>query len=292
MVRVLLFFFLLICPTLAGATERPAQLQFADSLQAEGDYYRAITEYKRFIFEQPDSSLVPDARLAIASSLIAGKRWQQADHSLEQLFLLHPQSPEAAKGRLLYAGSAYERGNFGLARQRYRTLQQQATDPETINYTNFRIGWTFLEQDRPQKAGKTFSLLPSPQKMTLLKDVANYQALPQKSPLVAGSLSAVLPGAGQLYTGRTRQALLSFTLNSLFILASLEAFDNENYAVGGILLFFEAGWYGGNIYNAVNNTHKYNQRQKHQFREKIRSQLNLRLGMRTQTPWISLSYQF
>ena len=38
----------------------------------------------------------------------------------------------------------------------------------------------------------------------------------------------------------------------------LRAFDSGNEAVGGLLLFFEAGWYTGNIYNAASNAHKFN----------------------------------
>ncbi len=292
MTRNLLLVFLLLIPALAGAAELPSQLQFADSLRAEGDHYRAITEYKRFIFQQPDSPLVHRARLSIASSLIAGQRWQQADASLETLLSLHPQSPEATRGRLIYADSAYERGNFGLARERYRSLRKRATDEGTINYSNFRIGWTFLEQDKPQNAVNSFNLLPPQDKEQLLAGLADYQGLAQKSPLLAGSLSAALPGAGQLYSGRLRQALLSFVLNGAFILATVEAFDNENYAVGGILLFFEAGWYGGNIYNAVNNAHKYNQRIKHNYRQQMRSRLKLQLGILEEAPWLTLNYRF
>lgn len=292
MTRYLLLFLLLFLPATLGATDLPTQLQFADSLAADNDHYRAITEYKRFLFLHPDSPLVPQARLSIATSLIAGKRWKNADRSLEDLLSLHPQSPEAIKGRHIYADSAYERGEFGLARQRYRALAKRQTDAETLNYTNFRIGWSFLEQDKPQKARTSFSLLPQQQKDRLLEDLQTYQALPQKSPLIAGGLSTILPGAGQIYTGRLRQAALSFLLNGAFILGAIEAFNEENYAVGGILLFFEIGWYGGNIYNAVNNAHKHNDRAKHNYKQQMRSRLNLQFGMLKKTPLVSLNYHF
>ena len=292
MTRYLLLFLLLLLPATINATDLPAQLQFADSLAADSDHYRAITEYKRFLFLQPDSPLAPQVRLSIATSLIAGKRWKQADTSLEDLLNRHPQSLAATKGRRIYADSAYERGEFGLARERYRALAKKQTDPETLNYSNFQIGWTFLEEDNPQKARTSFSLLPQQQKKLLLEDLDAYQILPQKSPLLAGSLSAALPGAGQVYTGRLRQAALSFLLNGAFILGAIEAFNNENYAVSGILFFFEIGWYGGNIFNAVNNAHKYNERTKHTYKQQMRSRLNLQLGMLKKSPMITLNYNF
>ena len=287
---LLLVFVFLPGTLLAGTFDQ--QLQFADSLAAENDHYRAITEYKRFLFLQPDSSLAPQARLSIATSLIAGKRWQQADKSLEDLFSLHPRSPEAAKGRLIYANIAYERGDFSVARDRYRELAKNVDHPETLDYSNYKIGWTFLEQDNPQKARTLFSLLPQHQKELLFEDLETYQGLPQKSPFLAGSLSTILPGAGQAYTGRLQQAAVSFLLNGAFILGTIEAFNNENYAVGGILLFFEIGWYGGNIYNAVNNAHKFNKRTKHEFKQQMRRRLNLQLGMIERRPIVALNYHF
>ncbi len=292
MTRYLFLLFLLLLPTTLRATDLPAQIQFADSLAADNDHYRAITEYKRFLFLEPDSPLAPQVRLSISTSLLSGKRWEQADASLENLLLLHPQSPEAAKGQLIYANSAYERGDFSLARDRYRSLAKTQPDADTLNYTNFRIGWTFLEQDNPQKARTHFSLLPQHQKDQLLNDLESYQSLHQKSPFIAGSLSAILPGTGQIYTGRLRQAALSFLLNGAFIYGAIEAFNNENYAVGGILLFFEIGWYGGNIYNAVNNAHKFNVRIKHKHKEQMRSRLNLQIGMLKNTPLVTLNYHF
>jgi hypothetical protein len=36
--------------------------------------------------------------------------------------------------------------------------------------------------------------------------------------------------------------------------------QHDNYVVGGILTFFELGWYSGNIYSAVASAHKYNKK--------------------------------
>jgi hypothetical protein len=49
------------------------------------------------------------------------------------------------------------------------------------------------------------------------------------------------------------------------IFAAVEAFDNDNEALGGLLTFFEIGLYSGNVYSAVNSAHKYNRKQKHDF---------------------------
>ena len=127
---------------------------------------------------------------------------------------------------------------------------------------------------------------------TFSQAIASYRALELKSPPLAMSLSALVPGSGQLYVGRVRQAALAFALNGIFILGTLEAFQNENYVVGGILLFLEVGWYGGNIYNAGNNAHKYNQRMKHRYRQQMKSQLQWQLGWVKGQPGLLLSGHF
>jgi len=78
--------------------------------------------------------------------------------------------------------------------------------------------------------------------------------------VLAGILSGFLPGSGQLYNGRLGDALLAFLLNGLFVVGTVEAVRSNKPAVAGILSFFEAGWYTGNVYGAVNGTHKYNRR--------------------------------
>lgn len=290
--KILILVLLFLLPALSQAASLTDQLGFADSLAAEGDHYRAITEYKRFIFTRPDSQFVPRARLSIATSLLAGQRWQEADDVFETLFTLHPTTREATVGRILYADSAYDRGAFSTARERFRTLRKKTQNAKTINYANFRIGWTFLEQNRARAAGETFDLLPPDTRQALATQLEQFKTLPQKSPRLAAALSVILPGGGQAYTGRYRQAATAFLLNGVFILGALEAFDNNNNVTGGILLFFELGWYGGNIYNATNNAYKYNQRIRHDFMEQMRERIKLQAGLVGKVPLLGLSYRF
>ena len=84
-------------------------------------------------------------------------------------------------------------------------------------------------------------------------------------PGLAGTLAAVLPGSGHFYTGRKRDGTVAFLLNAAFIWGAVESYNKENYALGGILTFFELGWYFGNIYSAVSSAHKYNRRLKDEY---------------------------
>lgn len=288
--RFVLLLFFLCCwvPTLSAET-LPANLAFADSLAARGDHFRAVTEYQRFLFLQPQSPLAARVRLSLADELSALENWQEVDETLQKLVQLQPLSPAGREARRLLADSAYERGDFGLARHRYRLLLAEAEDK---NYAREQIGWTYLEQDQPASALQSFRLLSRNDLENFRHSVDNYQALELKSPPLAMTLSAIVPGSGQLYVGRVRQAALSFALNGIFILGTLEAFQHENYVVGGLLLFLEVGWYGGNIYNAGNNAHKYNQTIKKNFLQQMKSDLGWRLGWLHGQPGLLLSGRF
>ena len=109
----------------------------------------------------------------------------------------------------------------------------------------------------------------------MLRGLENIGNIPHKSPAVAGTLAAIVPGAGHLYTQRRRDALVAFLLNGVFIWSAVELFDDEKYVTGGIVTFFELGWYTGNIYSAVSSAHKFNKRTKKDFLQGLRDRVNL-----------------
>ena len=286
---ILLLLLLLVFAPAAHAD--PDLLSFADSLAAEEDHYRAITEYKRFLHYYPADSRAAYAQLAIAQSLLEGQRWEQADLAMEKVWSRYPDSLEAVEARKLYAEAAYERGDYEAAQLRYQELKNISPD-ETNEISEYKIGLSQLQQNKPEEARASFAKLPTPLDRQLMLSLDKYQQLTRKSPRLAGTLSAILPGAGQFYTERPRQAGVAFALNAAFIYGAVEAWNNENYAVAGILSLFEIGWYGGNIYNAMNNAHKFNHRQEQRFLERLQQRFGLSLGWQQGNPQLQALFRF
>jgi TM2 domain-containing membrane protein YozV len=87
------------------------------------------------------------------------------------------------------------------------------------------------------------------------------QRLSLKSPLLAGLLSAVLPGLGQLYAGRWVDAVVALLVNTVLIGGTvLLALPPTSSLVGAIVLgVFASGFYGGSIYNAVSDANRANE---------------------------------
>ncbi len=285
-----LFLLLLLLLVPQPLLAEPDRISFAESLAAEGDHYRAITEFKRFLHYQPKDPRAAQAQLAIAISLRAGKRWKKLDRALEKVWLNYPDSPQVLQARKLYADAAFAQKNYAEARQRYQTLKEQV--PAAEKQTVYRIGLSYLQDDQPDAAEQSFAQLPAADRQLLQHYLGDYRQLPRKSPPLAGTLSAILPGAGQLYTEHPKQAAMAFALNAAFIYGAVEAWNHENYAVSAILSLFEIGWYGGNIYNAMNNAHKYNRKQQEQLIKRLQTQFNLSLSLHKNSPLLQAEFRF
>ena len=267
---VLVYATVLLAHPAAASTSDDQALGFADHLFTQQDYYRAITEYERFLFLSPQHQRARYARYRIARCYFEGDKLSTAIQLLRELTAESTADEDGLNALHLLADSYYRRREYDRARETYADFLQRAPNDPRADAVRVRIGWTYLREGDWRQAGTEFESIPptSPlreQAEALAEDVKGYPAIPSKSPALAGWMSAVLPGAGQLYIERPRDATVSFLLNGLFIWATAEQFRKDNHVTGGILLFFEAGWYVGNIYNAVGGAHKYNRRARSGF---------------------------
>ncbi len=99
----------------------------------------------------------------------------------------------------------------------------------------------------------------SEQAQSLARAHAAFDSLPTRRPGLAMGLSAILPGAGQLYNRRWGDALIAFGLNALFASATYYSFaELESVPLGvGSALFF-SGFYVGNLVNAKQGVDRHN----------------------------------
>lgn len=162
-----------------------------------------------------------------------------------------------------------------------------------------QIALTYLKEEKWQEAAGEFRKINKNSKLYpkgeyFAQGLDRIQEVPQKSPGMAGVLAAVLPGAGHLYCERYRDASIAFLLNGAFIWGIVESFEHNNYVVGGILTFFELGWYSGNIYSAVSSAHKYNQKKKQEYLDFLQkgSDLSIGISLQGKYPMLSLRYDF
>ena len=263
----------------AGEGDREKQLGFAESLYSEGDYYRAITEYKRFNFLYPVDLLVEKSDFRIGECYFKAKRWSEAIDVFKPFILKYPRGSFRDNAIFMRGQAEKQLKRYPDALSTFDELikSQSSAFSDKARYERAMI---LVEQEEWVKAREAFATLSedNPLYSSALRfsqGLERMDQIPQKSPAVAGTLAAILPGAGHLYTERPRDALVSFLLNGSFIWAAIELFRNNNYVAGGIVTFFEIGWYSGNIYSAVSSAHKFNRRVQDEFIQGLKEKSGL-----------------
>ena len=256
------------------------QFEFAESLFEQADFYRAIGEYKRLIFLCPDAvALCEKAYFKTGVSYFRAKRWQSAIEAFDVFLISFPDSRMA--GEALYFKGMSEK-SLSLHEESLATFAR-IIEAETGEYRAkaiYQSALVLVDMEKWERAGELFSKVPRESRLydsagVFSAGLENIGNIPHKSPAVAGTLAAIVPGAGHLYTQRRRDALVAFLLNGVFIWSAVELFNDEKYVTGGIVTFFELGWYTGNIYSAVSSAHKFNRRTKKDFLQGLRDRVNL-----------------
>ncbi|MEW5721824.1 MAG: tetratricopeptide repeat protein [Thermodesulfobacteriota bacterium] len=287
---LLLLILALAVPVRPVAGQEPPghYLDFARHLFDEGDYFRSITEAKRFIFLSPQDPQRVEAELLIARALYQAGQYREAREAFRPVFA-QTGRPDLAAQALLELGRCLEALDSGRdAVAYYQGLTTEPAlpaghEPEIRNTAWYRLGWLLLEAGRWRESREAFDRVEKNHELKasavdLARRAPEGLGLDYRSPAAAGVLSGILPGAGQVYTGRPVDAGLAFTLNAAFLYGALEAYHDENWGVFALLGLMEIGWYGGNIYNAVNGAHIHNREEKDRFLRRIKRDHGWRLG--------------
>lgn len=275
MIALVLAMSLLAADAAAPATD-DATLGFAHSLYSEGDFYRSITEAKRFLYDHPKEPRAAEAKLLIGECYLAGSQWTAAAAALEPLVAAGVSGKVGADAAFSLADARMGGGDYDLAALEYHRFGEDYPEDPRAALSLLRTGWArmfaadVLATLDPKKgrvafkaAARELDAVPasSPEKFRATKLAGGAHRLavmPARSPALAGAFSAILPGAGQLYAGRWKDGLIAFLVNGLFIGGATESFLKGNDTAGAILVLFEMGWYSGNIYSAINSAHRCN----------------------------------
>jgi len=258
------------------------QFDFAQSYMEKGEYSRAISEFERFVYFFPKERRVSLVRHLIGVCYLKDGRYKNARKVFLRTVGDDPNSPFAGKALFLIGESYYEQGASDEAKYYFGQVLERYPSRQLENAARYRLGWTRMQENRWLEASEDFKKVG---KGSQLYDSAKYlsteslkgELLPYKDPVYAGIMAGIIPGLGHAYVSRYKDAIVAFLLNGLFIWATIESFHQDHNVLGGILAFFEVGWYSGNIYSAVNVTHKWNRKVRDDFRKGLIDRLDLHL---------------
>jgi len=275
-------FFLMGILLLAGVSnaadgltiDADSQYRFARSRLEAHAFDEAIAEFNRFIHFFPDDPRVPRARFQTGMAHYRAGRYAAAAAVFDRQTRNYAGLPLQNEAFFMLSRSHADQGRIEQAILDLHNLKAVAADIDVIDRARYEQGWLYVQQGRWQQADQAFDAITPANRSRygigdLRQSLAANDAIPTKNPTLAGTFSMV-PGGGQLYCGRYRDALTAFLVNAGLILAAWEAFDNDLPALGGVISFVEFGFYAGNIYGAVSSAHKFNRDRVDAFKNQLK----------------------
>ncbi len=228
--------------------------RFALERLAEGDGPRAVTEALRLRSYYPDTPLADDARFLEGTAYARARRHDQAIAAFRTLAHESPQSPLAPHARYQEALSLYDAKRYDDAADAFARVGAPWEDESAYLGVLSRIHarrWDEAADAMEAQAANPArpAGAPSPSEIRAGNDLG------RKSPRLAGTMSAILPGTGQMYAGRTSDGFHALFWNGLFAAATIESLHEDLDAAavvsGGLFLVF----YVANIRNAAVAAH-------------------------------------
>ncbi len=258
------------------------QLRVADAFMEEKEYYRAITEYKRFLILFPDSTQGDYALLQTGIAYLRGGESEGAMKSFEALRERYPQSCHVAASLFFDAMALWKAGSSKKSGDCFLALATEHPDSPYSPQALAAAALIELDGDNPQASrvllSRFIEVYPDHPEIGSVRSaitmIDGYAQLPQKSEVLAGILSALVPGAGYAYAGDYGTAVMSFFVNGAFIAGAWTAFAKELYAVGGVVGGVGAPFYIGNIYGSALAVKKSNGAIKQRVREQVYATLD------------------
>jgi putative component of membrane protein insertase Oxa1/YidC/SpoIIIJ protein YidD len=246
----------------------PASPAFADHLYADEDYARAAAEYLR-VRLAPSS----DPRTRDYATLMAGESFLRSGEfgRARQAFTAANHGPNAdlalyGNARAWFAESEYENARSALDHIEDRHLATRRTALQ---------GWSYLRQYRFQDAADAFACDDA------LADLAAMDPgrIRGRSRTLGTIMSAVIPGSGQVYSGRTGDGIYSLItvattgLVTYWFAANPE--KDRTYIKTSLFGVLTALFYTGNVYGANIAARDYNNLQRRRYLERAETILRI-----------------
>ena len=242
------------------------EIKFADHLFLSHKYQLALLEYERLLFAETELSKQHYYQNQISKCYFHLNDYASLNKLYKQLLRTKHASREVKNnirflmGKHFYLKKDYEKSQNYL---NINTDKSSAQFKAEVNYlmglNDLHLGNWDLAEVKMKAIQPNTNLYTQAQNYYSIQDEINK--LPRKSPATAGWLSAVIPGAGYMYTNRPGTGIAALIINSLFIWASVESFQNKQYAIFATTALLGSGWYVGAIKGSYNAGVRFNIKQ-------------------------------
>lgn len=212
---------------------------FADFLFCEKDYLRAINEYTKYL-NTTDNDTV-QFKIALAYS-----RMNDVESSLKIIDKIKETS-------VFHEKSLSEKLKLLFILNNDSAFYQFAKKVvgSDIRYQKLYLCYGLLNKIKYGDKNKFLVAFDDEEKVSMEKFYDQKLNPPYKSEMLAGILSAIIPGSGKIYTKDYGDGITSFLLTGLFSYLAYTNFDHKHYTRAWIFTALGAGFYAGNVYGSV-----------------------------------------
>ena len=256
---------------------------FADALMRQADYYRAITEYKRVIYECPGDSLQKHSLLQIATAYRKSGKLRSSVRYSEAFLQRSDLSASQRWSGNVNLGMAYLEDHmpqFALPPLRI------ADASDTTGFPALCLGLADLQMRRLESAEACFSKGEATSRDSMFRQQAaalarateQFSRRPRKSSLAASLMSAVVPGAGQVYCGHTYDGIQAFlyTASAAFATYAMYRYEHDvkdHLALTYVGLSITTMFHSANILGAHRTARYYNWKQEQDFSDSAQKEV-------------------
>ncbi len=255
------------------------QISIDDNIQF-GKYLFGTKQYEDaiYLFQKTDLVEAKHGQIDTINFFLAKSYYQIKDfpHAISYFSRLHNTHKLMALEATYF--EAYLYATIGEHTKAISTLNLVNTDSLVLNrLTTFEKAGTYLLQ-RNLKAFDELSISFdrsiyqfAQQEGSLLNIRQDLKEHKNKSPLLAGALSALIPGSGKIYAGKTGEGIVGLLINGILGLQTYEAYRKDGFQsarfwiFGSVFSFFYIGNIWGSVFTVKISNDEFNEAVNHQI---------------------------
>ncbi len=223
-------------------------VSFARWLAVGGDCRRAETEYLRVAHLSRSDDWRRWSYYQIGASYFEAGAWTDAESAYLQAGMLSADAAQRELARHLVAASLFNDGRYGGS-------EDMLYGPDLMPRALALRGLCRMTWGDWDAAASDFAAGVEPAVDSVLIERLEYMRtaaaagayLPHRSPGLAMVMSAVLPGSGQMYAGRTHDGLRHLLFNGALIYTLVKLIQDDHYPASYLVGTIGVPFYVGNV---------------------------------------------
>jgi tetratricopeptide (TPR) repeat protein len=266
-------FIYFILTAAAFAAEDPV-CNLAAYYMQQGNYPAAITEYRRYLFFNPQTKQTGEIYYKMSQAYQAEKAYDDAITHLQYALDLEENQRIKSERTLELALLLVKIGNYNGAKLKLIKIVHLSPDQDLCLKAVYFLGVCSVLEANWEAARSHFTSYFIESDSTVMPELSALYAIQNKhtykSPKLAKWLSTIIPGTGQMYAGDYRHGLNAMGVNILF--GYLVYYGIAHGEILDVLIvyftLFER-YYRGNRYHAQRLAQEYNTKLDDAFRQQV-----------------------